>query len=65
MRQLQCQVTPETSAARGVPAGTLLMSDEHKGCMLGEIIVCPSGTGRSYDDIRCGEVQTGSVRRDP
>jgi hypothetical protein len=43
----------------------MVRSDAFEGCLLGEVIVCPENAGSDYDDIRCGEVQSGSVRRDP
>lgn len=61
---IECKVTEETSDYRKQPPGTLIQSDTFEGCVLGEVIVCPDDAGSDYDGIRCGEIQTGSVRRD-
>lgn len=61
---IKCKVTEETSDHRKQPPGTLIQSDTFEGCVLGEVIVCPDDAGSDYDKIRCGEIQTGSVRRD-
>ena len=61
---IECKVTEETSEYRKQPPGAMIPSDAFEGCALGEVIVCPDDAGNEYDRIRCGEIQTGSVRHD-
>lgn len=64
VKTIHCKVTERTAESRGLPVGSVWKSDDFEGCLLGEVIVCPEEAGSAYDNIRCGEVQTGSVRRD-